>query len=60
MKLDTVNLNEVNDERRRGSPPGGVLWYSLGSMGTYSTWEGDISDHISRGEKLMDDGGMSG
>ena len=37
-----------------------VLWYSLSSLGTYTTWEGDISDHISRGENMMDDGDMSG
>ena len=43
-----------------GPAPCGVLRYSLSSLGTYSTWEGDISDHISRGEKLKDDGGMSG
>ena len=39
---------------------GGVLRYSLSSLGTYFTWGGDISDYISRGEKMRDDGGMSG
>ena len=33
-----------------------VLWYSLGSLGTYSTLEGDVLDHISCGENSVDDG----
>ena len=57
-------LNETNSiqftTRRKQCILSGVLWYSLGSQGTYSTWEGDTSDHISHGEKLKGDGGMSG
>ena len=32
---------QVNNGMRRGSPPGVFLWYSLSSLDTYSTWEGD-------------------
>ena len=37
-----------------------VLWYSLSSLGTYSTCEGDALDDISRGGKIIDEGDMSG
>ena len=38
----------------RGPPRGSCLRHSLSSLGTHSTWLRDVSDHISRGEKLMD------
>ena len=32
---------QSSDGRFRGPLPSGVLWYSLSSLGAYSTWEGD-------------------
>ena len=36
------------------------MQYGLSSLDTYSTWEGDTYDQISRAEKWIDNGGMSG
>ena len=45
---------QANDGRCAGPPPDGVLWYSLSSLDTYSTLEGDFPVHISRGKYSVD------
>lgn len=60
VRVQPTLQTQICDERWRGSPSGSVLRGSLSSLSTYSTWEGDLSNHISRGENSVDDGGMSG
>ena len=44
---------QANDGRHLVSPPRGVFQYCLSSLSTYSTWEADATDQISRRYKWM-------